>query len=36
MIPISDPERYFGGRGWRRDITDDDTLVLYRQALGGG
>ena len=23
MIPISDPERYFGGRGWRRDITDD-------------
>jgi putative DNA methylase len=33
MIPISDPERYFGGRGWRRDITDDDKLILYRQAL---
>jgi len=33
MIPISDPERYFSGRGWRRDITDDDKLVLYRQAL---
>src|SRR3989344_306691 len=33
MIPIQDPERYFGGRGWRRDITDDDKLVLYRQAL---
>ena len=33
LIPISDPERYFGGRGWRRDITDDDKLVLYRQAL---
>ena len=33
MIPISDPERYFGGRGWRRDVTDDDKLVLYRQAL---
>ena len=33
MIPISDPERYFGVRGWRRDITDDDKLVLYRQAL---
>jgi putative DNA methylase len=33
MIPISDPERYFGGRGWRRDITDDDKLMLYRQAL---
>ncbi|HCL3837446.1 anti-phage-associated DUF1156 domain-containing protein [Pseudomonas aeruginosa] len=33
MIPISDPERYFGGRGWRRDITDEDKLVLYRQAL---
>lgn len=34
MIPISDPERYFGGRGWRRDITDDDKLALYRVALG--
>lgn len=33
MIPVSDPERYFGGRGWRRDITDDDKLVLYRRAL---
>lgn len=33
LIPISDPESYFGGRGWRRDITDDDKLVLYRQAL---
>jgi putative DNA methylase len=33
LIPISDPERYFGGRGWRRDITDNDKLVLYRQAL---
>ena len=33
MIPISNPERYFGGRGWRRDITDEDKLVLYRQAL---
>lgn len=33
LIPISDPERYFGGRGWRREITDDDKLVLYRQAL---
>lgn len=33
MIPILDPEHYFGGRGWRRDITDDDKLVLYRQAL---
>ncbi|OMO40624.1 DNA methylase [Stenotrophomonas sp. MB339] len=33
MIPIADPERYFGARSWRRDITDDDKLVLYRQAL---
>lgn len=33
LIPISDPERYFSGRGWRRDITDDDKLVLYRRAL---
>lgn len=33
LIPISDPERYFGGRGWRRDVTDDDKLELYRQAL---
>lgn len=33
LIPISDAERYFGGRGWRRDVTDDDKLELYRQAL---
>jgi putative DNA methylase len=33
MIPVADPERYFGARSWRRDITDDDKLVLYRQAL---
>lgn len=33
LIPVSDPERYFSGRGWRRDITDDDKLVLYRQAI---
>ncbi len=33
VIPIADPERYFSGRGWRRDITDDDKLVLYRRAL---
>ena len=33
IIPISDPERYFSGRGWRRDITEDDKLVLYRRAL---
>ena len=33
IIPISDPERYFSGRGWRRDITDDEKLLLYRRAL---
>ena len=33
MIHVADSERYFGGRGWRRDITDDDKLVLYRRAL---
>lgn len=33
MIPIADPERYFGARSWRRDITDADKLVLYRLAL---
>ncbi|MGE8518496.1 MAG: anti-phage-associated DUF1156 domain-containing protein [Alcaligenes nematophilus] len=33
LIPISDPERYFSGRGWRRNIADDDKLVLYRQAM---
>ncbi|WP_372157394.1 anti-phage-associated DUF1156 domain-containing protein [Xanthomonas campestris pv. fici] len=33
IIPISDPERYFGTRSWRRDITDDEKLVLYRRAL---
>lgn len=32
-ISVVDPERYFGARSWRRDITDDDKLVLYRQAL---
>ena len=33
LIPISDPERYFSGRRWRRDITNEDKLVLYRRAL---
>lgn len=33
LIPVSDPEHYFSGRGWRRDITDDEKLVLYRRAL---
>lgn len=33
LIPICDPERYFGARSWRRDISDDDKLTLYRQAL---
>ncbi|KGM23061.1 anti-phage-associated DUF1156 domain-containing protein [Stenotrophomonas maltophilia] len=33
MIPVADPERYFGARSWRRDIADDDKLMLYRQAL---
>ena len=32
-ISVTDPERYFGARSWRRNITDDDKLVLYRQAL---
>ncbi len=33
LIPIEDPERYFGKRSWRRDVTDDEKLVLYRKAL---
>lgn len=33
LVPIVDPERYFVGHGWRRDITNDDKLPLYRQAL---
>lgn len=33
VIPISDPELYFSGRGWRRDISIDEKLVLYRRAL---
>jgi len=33
LIPVTDPERYFGGRSWRRDVTDEDKLVLYRRAL---
>jgi putative DNA methylase len=35
MLAISDPERYFSGRGWRRDVNDDDKLELYRRALAG-
>jgi putative DNA methylase len=33
MLPISEPARYFSGRGWRRGVTDDDKLALYRRAL---
>jgi len=33
LIPISDPERYFSGCGWRRDVTEEDRLTLYRKAL---
>lgn len=33
LIPISDPERYFSGCGWRRDVPDEDKLALYRRAL---
>lgn len=33
LIPISDPEKYFSGRRWRRDISKEDKLVLYRRAL---
>ncbi|MFM5472463.1 anti-phage-associated DUF1156 domain-containing protein [Aeromonas veronii] len=33
LLAIADPERYFSGRSWRRDITNDDKLVLYRKAL---
>jgi hypothetical protein len=30
---IADPERYFSGRGWRRDVSEDDKLALYRKVL---
>ena len=33
IIAISDPERFFSGRGWRRDAIDEDKLELYRQAF---
>ena len=33
LVPISDPKRYFSGRGWQRSIKDDDKLALYRLAL---
>lgn len=33
LISIADPERFFSGRNWRRDVTDDDKLALYRRAL---
>lgn len=32
-ISISDPAEYFGARGWRRGITEDKKLILYRLAL---
>jgi adenine-specific DNA methylase len=35
MLAISDPERFFSGRGWRRDVSNDDKLELYRRALAG-
>lgn len=33
LIPIADPERYFGKRGWRRDVTGEEKLALYRSAM---
>ena len=33
LLPIPDPERYFSGRSWRRDVTKDEKLVFYRRAL---
>lgn len=35
IIPISDPEYYFGasGRTWNRSVTDEEKLELYRTAL---
>ncbi len=33
LMPVSDPERYFSGRSWRRGVIDEDKLALYRQAL---
>ncbi|MFZ4985305.1 MAG: anti-phage-associated DUF1156 domain-containing protein, partial [Blastocatellia bacterium] len=33
LIEINDPGRYFSGRGWRQEISDDDKLTLYRRAL---
>jgi len=33
LITFDDPERFFRGRAWRRDITLEDKLHLYRQAI---
>jgi putative DNA methylase len=33
LISISDPERYFNGRVWRRDVNEEDKLDLFKQAL---
>ncbi len=33
LIPIADPGRYFGKRGWRRDVTGEEKLALYRRAM---
>jgi len=32
-ISICDPQRYFGKRGWQRDVSDEEKLNLYRRAL---
>lgn len=33
LIPIDQPERYFTGSGWRRDIGPTEKLELYRIAI---
>ena len=33
LISIRDPERFFAGRSWKRGITSEEKLVLYRRAL---
>lgn len=34
LLKIEDPDTYFNGRAWRRDLSEDQRLDLYRRAIG--
>lgn len=33
IIVVDSPDLYFSGRGWRRDVSDEAKLELYRRAI---